>query len=466
MKKLLLLISCSFFFSTAAQAQDIVELIRFDSARLQEINGERVQVLINVRMSLQNVEMISDSAVRYLDKDEMQAFGNIQIDTETENIWADTLYYFTNNEISLLRGRVIIKQDSTTLFGTKVDYNFATKVAVFTTGIRLEDPDGTLIAKSGTYFQNQDSAVFRFEVQLEDSSQYAEGDSLFINRERNYLQMYSNVFVSDSASNALLTGEYLEADSTGRRFLRENAYLMNVESDTSSSDTTHIFAGEILLLEADSTSTIDALDSVKVWSSKFASLSDSLHYDSEEEEFNLRGLPKAWNKQTQLSGPFINVQLDSSDVKQLSSYPGAFAVQQDTVTFRLHQLKGDTLIAYFEDGEISVIDLFPNTQVLYHTKTEENEPDGAMEYTSPTTTLIFENGELVQARMGQNEGLFLPEYTDLATRTLDGFSWNPELRPQKPDSIPNPRFEPIPKERPFSLPRRYVLFLDQEIVQD
>lgn len=410
-------------------------------------------------MGMRDVTMVCDSAYRFLDRDEMRAFGNIQIDTESENIWADTLYYFTNREISLLRGRVVIKQDSTTLFGEKVDYNFDTKVAIFPSGIRLEDTDGTLIAKKGTYFQNQDSAVFRFDVQLQDSSQYVEGDSLFINRERQYLEIFSKVFVSDSLNKAILTGEYVEADSSGRRYVRENAYLMNIESDSSKRDTTHIFAGELLLIEQDSTSTIEGLDSVKVWASKFSSLSDTLFYDSSTEIFTLSGSPIAWNKQTQLTGSFIIVELDSSEIKQLTTYPSAFSVQQDTATLRLNQLKGDTLIAYFDAGEISRIELFPNSEILYHTKDDENEPDGAMEYTSPTTTLYFVDGELTQAKMGQNEGLFLPEYTDLAKRTLSGFSWTPELRPQKPTRLPSPRFRPIPEFRPFSLPERYIRFL-------
>ena len=49
---------------------------------------------------MRDVTIICDSAFRFLDRDEMHAFGNIQIDTETENIWADTLFYYTDNDIS------------------------------------------------------------------------------------------------------------------------------------------------------------------------------------------------------------------------------------------------------------------------------------------------------------------------------------------------------------------------------
>lgn len=450
-------------YSLPSSAQDIVELIRFNSATLTQIDGQRVQKLLNTKMVMKNITLTCDSAFRYLDLEEMRAYGNIQIDTETENIWADTLIYYTNQDISLLRGRVVIKQDSTTLFGDKVDYNFETKVANFTSGIRLEDSKGVLIAKSGVYYQKQDSAVFRYNVQLADSSQYAEGDSLFLNREREYVQIYSNVFISDSTNNALLTGEYIEADSTGRRYVKQRGYLMKVETDSSTSDTTHIYANELLLIDRDSSSTVQGFGNVNVWTHKFSSLSDSLFYDSQAEVFTLRGSPKSWNKNIQLTGTEIMVELDSTKIKKLSSYPSAFSVQQDSSTLRLHQLKGDSLFAYFKENEISRIELFPNSKILYHTKNEDNEPDGAMENSSPNTILFFENGELTLAKMGQNQGLFLPEYTDLDKRTLDGFSWNPELRPQKPTSTASPRFTAIPQNRPFTLPKKYVLFLKNNI---
>jgi hypothetical protein len=146
----------------------------------------------------------------------------------------------------------------------------------------------------------------------------------------------------------------------------------------------------------------------------------------------------------------------------LKAYQPAFAVQEDSITRRLNQLKGDTLIADFEGGQISVIQLFPNSQILYHTKNENDEPDGAMENSSPTTILFFENGELIQAKFGQNQGLFLPEYPELLQRRLDGFAWNPELRPQKPESVPQARLAPISVERPFKLPRRYLSFINEQ----
>lgn len=447
--------------SIDVSAQSIVTLQRFDSAQMTTVDGESIRKIYNATMSLGDVTMVCDSAWQFLNKNELRAFGNIQIDTSTENIWTDTLYYYTNQDLSKLRGRVIIKQDSTTLFGNKVDYNFATKVAYFVDGIRLEDDQGILNALTGTYFQNQDSAIFRNQVQISDSAQYAEGDSLFINREREYLQLYSNVFVVDSTNNGLLTGDYLEADSLGRRYVNGNGYLRNIDDDSTSADTTHIYADELLMIENDSVSTISGFGKVSVWSVNFSSLSDSLFYDSDTELFELDGTPLAWHKNIQLSGPFISVQMDSNEVQELRSYVGAFAVQEDSSTGRLHQLKGDSLFAYFDSGSVSEILMYPKSEILYHTKNDAGEPDGAMESTSPKTILYFQNGELTQAKMGQNRGFFLPEYEGLIERRLDGFQWNPELRPEKTTEEPAPKWEPISKERPFNLPRRFIQFISE-----
>ena len=150
--------------------------------------------------------------------------------------------------------------------------------------------------------------------------------------------------------------------------------------------------------------------------------------------------------------------MDSNQVQELRSYVGAFAVQEDSVTGRLHQLKGDSLFAYFDSGAVSQILMYPNSEILYHTKNDAGEPDGAMESSSPKTILYFKNGELTQAKMGQNRGYFLPEYNELINRKLDGFQWNPGLRPQKTTNEPLPKWESVSKDRPFILPRRFIEF--------
>ncbi|MGK7370585.1 MAG: LysM peptidoglycan-binding domain-containing protein, partial [Candidatus Halalkalibacterium sp. M3_1C_030] len=234
LKGAVLLIILLSLFKTA-DAQIRLDSLDADLFVRESISGQPVEKMLGnayIRIRDENVEMFADSIYRFIGESEIRAYGNIQINTENEKIWTDSLIYFTDIDFSQLRGRVIIEADSTTLFGNSVDYRFSTKVAHFIDEIRLEDPEGVLKANSGFYYREADSAVFRGQVQLRDTTQYIEGDSLFSNRGKKYYEMYGEIFAVDGDNNSTLKGDYLEADASGRRLLKGNAWLKNISKDT------------------------------------------------------------------------------------------------------------------------------------------------------------------------------------------------------------------------------------------
>lgn len=449
----------------STHAQSRVTINRANEVVGVTVEGDPVRKLIGeVSLETKDMTMFCDSAYQYLEKDEVHAFGNIEIDTEEERIFADTLIYFTDIDFSQLRGRVIIETDSATLYSQAVDYRFSTKVGHFLEKVRLKDPDGILTANSGFYFREPDSAVFRGQVQLTDSLQYAEGDSLFINRKTKRYTLYGDIFVDDGENNVVLKGDMLKAGSTGHRFLEGNAWLKKFKpdtSDTAAADTTHIRSRIIHSIrtttETDTHTVINAYHDVRIWSPEFAAVSDTAHYESETETFELTADPAAWHKHIQLTGPYINVKLEDDEIDELISYPAPFVVQQDTTLDRLNQITGDTLIANFTDGDISQIHVYNNGHLLRFTKNENEDPDGAIDMTAPSIKIFFEEGELTEMEAkGPVDGSWLPESEQTAQRRLDRFTWNPEQRPQKPEEPMKRRFPPIPEELPFKLPERYV----------
>lgn len=538
-----------------AEAQQRVNILEAGSLTEETVEGEPVQkILGNVHLRMGNFEMYCDSAYRFLQREEVRAYGNIEIITEDERIWADSLAYFTDVDFSQLRGRVVIFSDSTTLFGNSVDYRFSTRVGHFLDGVRLEDPQGVLRARSGFYYREADSAVFRGQVQIADSAQYLEGDSLFTNRRTESYKLYGQIYARDDENRSTLMGNYLEADSTGRRLLRGQAWLRRVSVDTVEADsaegpalrrpdpiprdstyggdpgvalpdslagrleadaelpdslrealpdslaappegdslerappgvlfpdtlyaatrdstpevrrdTTHILAREILMrrrvqASGDTVGTVDARDSVRIWSPRFSSLSDSARYDGGLETFELHEEPRAWYRNIQLSGPYIRVELQAGQVDRLVSHPRPFAVQQDTAIGRFHQITGDTLTADFDNGTLRRIRVWPQGRLLRYMTTEQGDPDGAIELSAEDIRILFEGGELAGMRvLQQPRGFTLPESEETAGRRLDGFRWDPGLRPARPEGAMERRFAPIPEGRPFELPPRYVDFL-------
>ena len=454
-----------------AAAQSPVNILEADSSWGGTFKGERVRkILGNVHLESKNIEMFCDSAYQFLNKSEIRAYGNIQINTEEEKIWSDSLTYFTDVDFSQLRGRVIIEADSTTLFGNSVDYRFSTKVAHFLDRIRLEDLRGTLLADSGFYYRQADSAVFRGRVQLSDSLQYLEGDSLFSNRRTDYYELYGQVYGYDPENDSMIEGDYLEADSTGRRLLKGNAWLMSFESDTADTaraDTTHIRASTILSTEnrtpIDTTAIVNGYENVRIWSPSFAAVADTSKYTDRTEAFELWSNAKSWHEQVQLSGPYIRAKIVGGDIDSLKSFPRPFSVQRDTTIDRLNQITGDTLHADFADGSLSQIHVFGNSHLLRFTKNEQDKSDGAIDLTAPDIRIFFEEGQLVEMKAtGAVNGSYLPESEKTGERRLDGFSWNPKMRPERPAETMDRRFPPITDELFFELPPRYLNHLREK----
>jgi lipopolysaccharide export system protein LptA len=403
--------------------------------------------------------MEADSAYQFIDRNTIQAF-NIQIETRDEIIWADTLFYDTLTDFSRFRGRVIIESETNTVFSESVDVSAPLDLAVFLAPVRFEDPSGKLQADSGLYFQEADSAVFRGNVQLADTSQYLEADSLFMNRSKDLYELHSRVFADDFEENVTFAGNYLFADSAGYRLLTGNdAWLMEVSE--SEADTTHLLARKIELQETDTTSLMDAYGGVRLWTNKFSAVADTANYDDGDEQFQLKGSPIVWQENMQLTGPYIEATLSDGEINFLKSHPRPIVVQEDTTTGRLNQMTGDTLHAHFDAGELDSLVVFDNSEIIFHQKNEEDEPDGLMELLAAgSSTMLFEDGEFDFFKAVSNiDGTYIPESEGDSDRTLDNFQWNPDRRPDKP-AIQTPRLPSIPNEPLFALPPRYVQYLE------
>ncbi|MEX1062974.1 MAG: OstA-like protein [Balneolaceae bacterium] len=444
----------------AGYAQEQITILNADRAEGGTIDGEPVRKLIgNIQLSTDGMTMNADSVYQFETRDMIRAF-NIQIESEQDIVWADTLFHNTQTGFSEFRGRVIILSEQNILFSESVDYDRVLDSALFNSRVRFEDDRGVLLADDGYYFQNTDIAFFRGNVQLSDSTQYLEADSLYMNRETDFYRLYDRVYAEDFEEDITLAGDYLEADSAGYRLLSGNAWMMQVNE--SGTDTSHITSQIIEATETDTADYINAYRDVSIWSGAFSAVADTALYRSDLEQFRLISSPVAWQERIQLTGPYIEALLEDDEIRFLTSYVLPVAVQEDSLTGRLNQMKGDTLHAYFENGEIDSIVVFDNSELIFHLKDEEEEPDGLIDLIAAgPSTIRFLNGELAQFKASRNiEGSHLPEDPKNIDRRLSGFRWDPELRPVQPE-IQQARLPDIPGERFFELPERYIRYQNE-----
>lgn len=458
------------------KAQNIVEILRFESAERSIYNQEPVQRLIQARLTVDGLTMVCDTAYRHLNRSELLAIGNIEIKTEDAIIWTDSLRYFTKNEQSLLRGRVIIEQENTRLFGTAVDYNFEEKIADFTQGIKLIDSTGVLTASKGNYFEDQDSALFIKNVQLLTEKEYAESDFMILARKSKKSYLSGNVLIDNLTEQQRIRADSIYADSTGFRQLIGNAVIRTIDSPVNDtldnqtpeitpnieSDTTFVFAPYIKIYDQDSTFIFQSDSLSQSWSTNFSTRSDSLKYVSEFEQFTLTGQPVAWYDNTELSAQTIIAKIDSSELSILYLLHDAFVTVREKESGRFNQLKADTVVTRFVDGSIHTMTLEPNVTILYFTQNEENQNDGAIELNTPLANIRFVEDDIDELSTAASQGLVFEEDSSLSLRRLEGFHWNPDSRTEKPFLSLEYRFTKVASQPPFSLPPRYQKYVNEK----
>ncbi|MCH8556310.1 MAG: hypothetical protein LAT84_00750 [Balneolia bacterium] len=449
------------FSSMKAEGQTQVRILQADRLAGETTEMGRVRKLLNnVVMETDDLHIIADSVYQYLDLDLVDAFGNIQIETDNQIIWSDSLRYNTSTDVSTFNGRVVIQGENAVMFSDEMIYNFFFEIAEFPGRIRLEDADGVLEADRGFYFSIPDSAVFYGNVQVTDQTQYAEADTLYAIRNAQFYELHGNVYLEDFENRSRMRGDFSSSDSTGYRELRRNARLQRInEAET---DTTFLQAEWIELTDRDTTSIVDAYENVRIWSERYASISDSARYDDLAELFILGGDARLWREDLQLSAELIEIQLQDDEIERLLATPRAIAVTPDSVTGRFNQITGDSLWIFFEESELQLIEVHPNAEMIIHEKDENDDPEFAIQVASAELFMYFSGSDIDSLKYYRNvDGRYIPEAQDPGSVRLQGFQYNPDLRPERPSEWLIPSLPPVSGEPMFALPRRYLEYLRQ-----
>lgn len=449
---------------TNAQESDRITIERTDSLRSFVSDGTRVNRLIgNVRLRDRERVFESDSAYHFPDLERIEAWGNLRITGNRETIWADILEYTAGDDTGRLSGRVVIEQDSLTLFSSTAVYDFTNEIARFPDRLELKDYKSILLAESGIFYNQNDSAVFVGNVQLADSTSYLEGDTLRYKRDAGRFWMSGTIYGENSADSIRFVGSNIYGDSTGYKRVTGGALIEKLSGSQSEPDTTYIDAGMLEYFRISDSYQVDAYDRASVFNVNYSARADSILYDDSTSTVSLKGMARIWQERLQLSAKRQRIHLNGSNVDSLLAYDNPFAVLEDSLTGRLHQLTGSMIHVRFDSSQVSQIDIPSNTQLLYFPINDAAEPDGAIMVRIGSMTIYFADGELDQIfGIESPDGEVYEESDGVDQMRLDGFQYEPELRPMRPAQRPEPRLRiPEREGNRFPLPPLYLLHLKQ-----
>lgn len=445
--------------SGTVQAQTQVRIISADELVGGDSDLGPVRKLLgNVEMETDDFYLKADSVYQYLEQNLVDAYGNIDIETESQRIWADSLRYNTGTDQSHFRGRVVVQGRASRLLSPEMLYNFFFEIAEFPRHIRLEDEEGELRADSGLYFSLPDSAAFFGNVQLTDSTQYAESDSLFAVRSAGQYELHGQVYLEDFENQSRMRGDFSRTDSTGYRELRGDAQLQRINE--AGTDTTFLQSAWLEVIDRDTLSVVDAYENVRIWSSRYASVSGQSRYDNRSDVFQLEGDARLWQQETQLSAENIIIQLQDDEIESLLAFPRAISVLPDSATGRFNQIQGDSLRMQFEESELRRIHVRPDTEMMVHEKDSDGQPEFGMQIRAEELR-VFLREEAIDSLKYYSaiDGDYIPEAQNPGDIRLSAFQYDPEMRPQRPGTWLTPRLDYPDDTPPFTFPPRYMEYL-------
>lgn len=124
----------------------------------------------------------SDSTKYYEARNYAEALGNVYINqNDSIDIYANEALYYGNSEKTILKGEVALLKDFFSLQTDKLNYDLREQIATYDTGGELSDTSSTLTSKKGTFFVNEDRAVFTDSVVLVTPTQRIETEELRYN---------------------------------------------------------------------------------------------------------------------------------------------------------------------------------------------------------------------------------------------------------------------------------------------
>ena len=456
-------------------------------------NGVRTDYIVgNVVIRQGETTIYADSAIVQKESSVAEAFGDVRVtEGDSVDIRAKRLLYGGGSGTAKLREDVVYRDGETVLYTDNLDYNKFDGIARYFGRGRMVDGENTLESDFGVFDKQNETARFYGDVQLRTPDGVVNSDTLIYNTTTKVATFKGPTTIIDKEGNKsfaenglvrntgsesttifngtienkdyIITGNKLNYDQLNDISIATGNVVMTSKTDevvitgeksvyNKKTGLTHVYGnpvmrrpieGDTLYLSADTLVSIDsekeadkrilAYHDVKIFKEDLQGISDSLVYYFADSTIFFYQDPVLWNDKSQLSGDTISVVMVEKKIDQLRLHSDAFVITQDSLQ-NFNQVKGRQLTAFFEDSELSQIDVDGNGESIYFVlEEEENVLVGMNRITSGSMKMQFREGELNHIKFYTNpEGKFVPPHElEEPDKRLTNFNWRIEERPTR-----------------------------------
>jgi len=421
-----LIIIIAFHSFAFAQVENEAMKVIGDSLRGKVIDGESVREVVgNVVLTQGNVVVTCNRAIQYLAKNEAELIGDVIAKQDSLTLNTEKGYYYGDLRKAKSISRITLDDTKVILSADSGVYYFDESRAFFQSNVRLVDSLSVLTSEELTYFKKDDRILAVNNVRVVDDKSELNADTLIHFRKDKITYADGNVKLQSFENNTTIFGEHLE-DYANKKYtlINENPLLLQIDT-TVNSDTDSLtqYSVDTLLISCkvmegfrDSTDSFNAIDSVKIFRSEFASSNDYTIFLRSEDRIITEKInedtqrPILWYENSQLTGDSINILLEENEIKMLEVFENAFMLSQSkNFPERFDQSSSKNIKLHFIGSKLMRAEFYEKVQSIYYLF-EEEEPNGLSKSTAMSAVIIFEDNEVSQVRLyGSPTSEFYPE---------------------------------------------------------
>ena len=484
--------------SVFAQEGGKIDILHADNLHAERRNGEDVQRLNGSVVFKQNdVTMHCDSAILYSVRNVVNAFGHIDINqNDTLHIFGEKVDYDGNTKYAVMSEHVKMIDRDMTLLTERLDYDFARKEALYTTGGDITDAENKLTSVVGYYFSQSRDMFFKKKVvlvnpkfvmkcdtlqyniishksffhgpttiagekdfiycesgwyntvtnkakfgknaYLKTDNQLLYGDSLFYDRKTSFGRALYNVRVVDTAEKLVINGQYAEYyGDTKKTFITDQAFVTKGLKE----DSMYMSSDSIWAMY-DSTGKyriIKGYYNAKVYNKGFQGKADSMIYSAVDSTLDMRTKPIMWFDTYQATGKRILTHTKNNKITKADIYQDAFLASEED-TMRFSQIKGRNMTGYFANNELYRIDVDGNAESMYYVRDEKKAFIGMNKIVSSDIIIYVKHRKISKINFMKDPDANMIPMKDVNPyeARLPGFVWHGTERPKSKEDIMQP----------------------------
>ncbi len=301
-------------------------------------------------------------------------------------------HYYTDQKEAYFRDSVVLTNPDYVMNSDTLKYNTSTKTAFFLGPSTIVGEEDSIYCEDGWYNTEMDVSRLKMNVYVQHNEQILKGDTVFYRRFPRYGLAENNVMLHDTLQDVYVYGQLAEYDDDARyAYVTDSALAVMPDKK----DSLYLHA-DTLWMRTDSAGHAEMMQAyykVKYYRKSLQGMCDSLVYHFSDSVIIMYNDPVMWSDENQLTSDSVKIFIADNQIDTLVLYNSCFIVSKDD-TNSYNQIKGRTMIGYFNDNEIRKIRVNGNAETIYFLREEDKSLMGIQKAIANRMNIYIDSNEI------------------------------------------------------------------------